>query len=156
MPTRHPVDDQQRIAALEALGALDTPLLDPNFALNHPARILVAEDNSVNQQVIMRLLQKLGYEPRAVANGLEALRALHESPCDIVLMDVEMPEMNGPTASAAIRREFPPERQPAIVALTAHSLDGRSQQFKDAGMDSYLPKPIRAADLTRILAQCVK
>ena len=152
MPIPAPVDDQRRIAALEAQGVLDPPP-EPQFAQNHPARILVAEDNPVNLKVIMRLLQKLGYAPQAVSNGVEAVRAIHASPYDIVLMDVEMPEMDGPTAAAAMRRELPPDRQPAIVALTAHSLDGRSQQFKAAGMDSYLAKPIRTAELTRLLAQ---
>jgi signal transduction histidine kinase/ActR/RegA family two-component response regulator len=126
--------------------------LDPQFAAQHPARILVAEDNPVNTRVIMRLLQKLGYQPTAVTNGLEAVRAVHQNPYDIVLMDVEMPEMDGPAAAAAIRRDLPADRQPAIVALTAHSLDARGGQFHEAGMNAYLGKPIRTAELTRILA----
>jgi CheY-like chemotaxis protein len=154
MPVPIPADDRLRAAAPEAgrPGRAGGQPLDPQFAQKHPARILVAEDNAVNQKVIMRLLQKMGYAPKAVANGAEAVRALRESPYDIVLMDVEMPEMDGPTAAAMVRRELPADRQPAIVALTAHSLDGRGQRFKDAGMDSYLAKPIRIPELTRLLA----
>jgi CheY-like chemotaxis protein len=126
--------------------------LDPGFAARYPARILVAEDNPVNQRVIMRLLQKLGYAPVAVNNGVEAVNAVKAAPYDLVLMDVEMPELDGPAATRAVRREVLAGGQPAIIALTAHSLDGRSQEFKDAGMDGYLAKPIRTAELTRILA----
>ncbi|HTJ79049.1 MAG TPA: ATP-binding protein [Rariglobus sp.] len=130
---------------------LDT--FDTGFALRHPARILIAEDNQVNQKVASRTLEKLGYSPEIAANGLEALVALRRQPFDLVLMDVEMPEMDGLTATRALRAEFPRESQPVVAAVTAHALVGNREQYLDAGMDHYLTKPLRLADLTALLAR---
>ncbi len=130
-----------------------TPALDPGFAARHPARILVAEDNQVNQKVVRRLLEKLGYAPELVANGFEALVALRRIPFDLVLMDVEMPELDGPAATRLLRGEFPLERQPVVVAVTAHALVGHRERFLVAGMDEHLAKPIRVERLTALLAR---
>ena len=97
-------------------------------------RILVAEDSPVNQKVLVRMLERVGYAP-------------------VVLMDVEMPEMDGPTATRAIRSELSAARQPVVVALTAHALAGNREHFLAAGMDAYLAKPIRVPELLAILTQ---
>ncbi len=126
---------------------------DAEFARKHPARILVAEDNPVNQKVLVRTLQKLGYAPEVAADGLAALETLRRAPFDLVLMDVEMPELDGPAATRALRAELPPAHQPVVVAVTAHALVGDREQYLRAGMDGYLTKPIRLDELTGILAR---
>ena len=128
-------------------------VLDPGFAARHPARILLAEDNQVNQKVAALLLQRLGYEPAVVANGQEALEALRRQKFDLILMDLEMPGLDGTAATAQIRREFPSSDQPIIVALTAHAIAGDRERCLTAQMDDYLPKPLRLQELTAVLAR---
>jgi signal transduction histidine kinase/ActR/RegA family two-component response regulator len=126
---------------------------DPDFAQKHPARILVAEDNLINQKVLGRMLQRLGYSAAIVADGQAAVSALRRESFDVVLMDVEMPEMDGAAATRALRLELPADRQPVVIALTAHALAGHRQTYLAAGMDAYLAKPIRLPELTSVLAQ---
>ena len=126
--------------------------LDANFASLHPARILVAEDNAVNQKVIGLLLTKLGYKPVFANDGHATLAALRAADFDLVLMDIEMPKMDGPAATRALRGEFPARRQPVVVAVTAHALVGSRETFLSAGMDAILTKPIRLSELTALLA----
>ncbi len=128
-------------------------LFDPQFATRHPARILIAEDNPVNQKVLGRMLEKLGYTPEFANDGLAALATLHRAPFDLVLMDIEMPQMDGPTATRALRTELPPGLQPVVVAVTAHALAGARENFLAAGMDEILTKPIHLAELTAVLAR---
>jgi len=120
---------------------------DPTFALSYPARILVVEDNPINQKVVGKMLEKLGYTPSFANNGLLALEALRQQSYNLVLMDVEMPEMDGPTASRRIRSDFPLEQQPVIVALTAHAVSCSRDTWLAAGMDDVLTKPIRLKEL---------
>lgn len=117
------------------------------------ARILLAEDNSVNQLVVVRMLEKMGLRVDAVANGAEALKALEERPYDLVFMDVSMPEMDGYEATRRIRRSESDVRNPRIpvVAMTAHALEADRLRCLDAGMNDYLTKPINAQDLGGIL-----
>jgi two-component system, sensor histidine kinase and response regulator len=113
-------------------------------------RVLLAEDNRVNQQVALSVLKRVGVRADAVANGQEVLDALHTVPYDAVLMDVEMPVMDGVEATAAIRRaeaEAGDGRHLAIVAVTAHALTGDRDRLLAAGMDGYLAKPFRTDDL---------
>jgi CheY-like chemotaxis protein len=114
-------------------------------------RILVAEDNAVNQRVVLGFLERLGYRADVVANGLDAVEAVKRTRYDVVLMDGQMPEMDGEQATVLIRKEVAPEQQPWIVAMTANVLKGDRERYLAAGMNEYLPKPIRADALARVL-----
>ena len=119
-------------------------------------RILLAEDNPVNQMVAVRLLEKRGHTVTVAGDGREALRALDAAQFDLVLMDVQMPEMNGFEATAAIReRELGTGRHLPIVAMTAHALKGDRERCLEAGMNGYVAKPIRMDVLVRVIADTI-
>lgn len=118
-----------------------------------PLRILLVEDNLINQKVASRMLEKNGHSVVTANNGREALHALAGQDFDAVLMDVQMPEMDGLEATAAIRAyEEGTDRHLPILALTAHALIGDRERCLDAGMDGYLAKPIQTAQLLQALA----
>jgi CheY-like chemotaxis protein len=117
------------------------------LAAGVPLRILVAEDNPVNQQLIVLLLEKLGYRADVVANGVEVLEALDRQAYDVVLMDLLMPEMDGLTAARRIRELQAVDPRPYIVGVTANALQGDREECLAAGMDDYLSKPIRFDEL---------
>ena len=117
----------------------------------HPLRILLAEDNLINQKVALRMLERLGYNADVAANGLEAVHALTLRPYDLILMDIQMPEMDGIEATQRIRAGWPPENQPRIVAMTANALAGDRETYLTGGMDDYVSKPIKVEELTRVL-----
>jgi two-component system, sensor histidine kinase and response regulator len=122
--------------------------LDPSDFL----RVLLVEDNAVNQRLASRLLEKRGHRVVVTANGFEALAALEKGGFDLVFMDVQMPEMDGFEATAAIRkREKPGAKHQEVIALTAHAMKGDQERCLAAGMDGYLSKPIRAQELDAIL-----
>ncbi|RIK81134.1 MAG: hypothetical protein DCC68_09315 [Planctomycetota bacterium] len=119
-------------------------------------RVLVVEDSVVNQRLAMRLLEKRGHRPKLAANGDEALAAIEKEPFDVVLMDGEMPKMDGLTATAKIReREAPTGKRLPIVAMTAHAMKGDRERFLAAGMDGYLAKPLEPALLFRTIERLV-
>ncbi len=124
---------------------------DPQMALLHPLRILLAEDIVVNQKLALRYLSKLGYRADVAANGLEAIQALERQPYDLILMDVQMPEMDGLEASRRICAQWPPENRPVIVAMTANAMQGDREMCLAAGMDDYISKPIRMEELIAAL-----
>ena len=113
-------------------------------------RILVAEDNIVNQKVAVRQLLRLGYAADAVATGGEALEAFHRIDYDAILMDCQMPEMDGYTATRLIREAETNGRIP-IIALTANALEGDRERCIEAGMDDYVSKPVYEAKLSEVL-----
>ena len=116
-------------------------------------RVLLAEDNLVNQRVAVLMLERLGHRTDVVANGLEAVRAVTDTPYDVVLMDVQMPELDGIGATERIRAEVPAERQPRIIAMTASALAEDRERCLDAGMDDFLSKPVRREELAAALAR---
>ncbi|MFI5952655.1 response regulator [Cryptosporangium sp. NPDC051539] len=115
-------------------------------------RVLLAEDNPINQQVAQLIVEKLGHRIDTVGNGQEAVEALARTSYDAVLMDIQMPVLDGLEATRRIRAEVPADRQPHIIAMTASVLVEDQAACRAAGMDSYLPKPVRAADLAAMLA----
>ncbi len=112
-----------------------------------PLDILLAEDNPVNQKVALRYLERLGYRADFVSNGLEALNTLEARSYHLVLMDLQMPEMDGLEASRQIRARLPASRQPKIIALTANALQGDRELCLDAGMDDYITKPVKLPEI---------
>ena len=104
----------------------------------------------VNQKVALRMLDRLGYRADLAGNGVEALAAVRRAPYDVVLMDMQMPEMDGLEATRRIRVE-PLDAQPRIIAMTANAMDGDRDACLAAGMDDYLAKPVRIEDLSRAL-----
>lgn len=122
------------------------------LARRYPLQILLAEDHLVNQQVVIGLLEHLGYNADLVANGRDVLAALESRPYDVVLMDVQMPELDGLSATRCIRSQLPAGRQPWIIALTAHAMPGDRDRCLAAGMDGYLSKPVQIAQLEEVLA----
>jgi CheY-like chemotaxis protein/HPt (histidine-containing phosphotransfer) domain-containing protein len=116
-----------------------------------PLRILLAEDNTINQKVVLRLLEHLGYRAGIASSGLEVLEVLEQVVYDVILMDVQMPEMDGMEATRRIRATLAPEHQPWIIAMTASMLDVDREQCLSAGMDDYLSKPVRVDDLAQAL-----
>jgi CheY-like chemotaxis protein len=118
-----------------------------------PLRILIAEDNLINQKVTRLMLESLGYRADVVENGLEAVNAVIDGGHDMVLMDLEMPVMGGLEATRMIRATLPADRQPRIVAMTANAIEGNAQQCIDAGMNGYMAKPVRKDRLVDMLIE---
>src|SRR6185437_10600827 len=127
--------------------------LDAGMAARHPLRILLAEDNVVNQKLALRLLSQMGYRADVASNGVEAVESLQRQVYDIVLMDVQMPEMDGLAAARAICAKWRPNERPRIVAMTANAMQGDREACLAAGMDDYVTKPIRVDALVEALAQ---
>jgi len=116
-----------------------------------PMRILVAEDNAVNQRVTDLLLRRLGYQARIVSNGLQTLDALREEPYDVVFLDVQMPELDGLETAKEILRRYPGDTKPQLIALTALAIEGDKDDCLAAGMDDYISKPVRITALEEAL-----
>jgi len=121
------------------------------MARSHPLRILLAEDNVVNQKLALRLLQQMGYRADLASNGIEAVEAVARQAYDVVLMDVQMPEMDGLEASRQITARWPAGERPRIIAMTANAMQGDREMCLAAGMDDYVTKPIRPQQLTEAL-----
>jgi CheY-like chemotaxis protein len=123
------------------------------MAERHPLRILLAEDNVVNQKLALRLLQQMGYRADVAGNGIEAVECVARQPYDVVLMDVQMPEMDGLEATRRIVARWKPDARPRIVAMTANAMQGDREECLAAGMDDYVTKPIRVDALVEALNQ---
>jgi len=130
------------------------PQINPQLAAQLPLRILLAEDNVVNQKVALHLLQQMGYQADVASNGWEVLEALHRQSYDVVLMDVQMPQMDGLAATRRICQEWPHTARPRIIAMTANAMQGDREECLNAGMDDYVSKPIRVEELILALSKC--
>jgi signal transduction histidine kinase/ActR/RegA family two-component response regulator len=150
--TTFTVDFTARISA-QTLPPMVSRDDSPSPRIAHVFRILLAEDNPVNQRVAQSMLERLGQRADVVANGREALEALQQISYDVVLMDVLMPEMDGLEATREIRRLLPREQQPFIVAMTANAMTGDRERCLRAGMDAFVPKPVRLQRLAEILSR---
>ncbi|UBF23878.1 response regulator [Kovacikia minuta CCNUW1] len=142
--------------------------VDLDLASKLPLRILVADDHPVNQKMTLLMLQRLGYRADVAGNGLEVLSALHRQPYDVILMDVQMPEMDGLETTRQIRQEWGREKELGsqketrrhadteirIIAMTANAMSGDREKCLQAGMDDYLSKPLRIENLAQALSQC--
>ena len=140
-----------RDATPRAAAAPARPRMDAGMAERHPLRVLLAEDNVVNQKLALRLLQQMGYRADVASNGIEAIECIARQPYDVVLMDVQMPEMDGLEASRRITARWPPGERPHIVAMTANAMQGDREECLAAGMDDYVTKPIRVDALVEAL-----
>jgi signal transduction histidine kinase/DNA-binding response OmpR family regulator/ligand-binding sensor domain-containing protein len=129
-------------------------LLSADFATRHPLRILIAEDNFINQTLTVRVLAKLGYESKIVSNGREVLEEVDRNKYDLILMDVQMPEMDGLEATRIIRKSG--GEQPYIVAITANAMQGDREECIEAGMNDYISKPIKLELLVATLERYSK
>jgi CheY-like chemotaxis protein len=116
-------------------------------------RILIAEDNAINRELATQMLARLGLSATTVANGREAVAAAAAEPFDLILMDIQMPEMDGMTAAAAIRALPGAAGQIPIVAVTANAMLGDRERYLAAGFDDYLAKPLRLEDLSETIAR---
>lgn len=141
------------------LDSAPTPLLSTadklpkRFAEQYPLSILVAEDNLVNQKLIIRILEKLGYHVQMVSNGQDAVSAVHNANFDLILMDIHMPIMDGLAATQEIIKTLPSDKLPRIVALTANAMSGDRENYLANGMDDYLSKPFKQEEIKRTLKE---
>ncbi len=124
--------------------------LSVSFSQQYPMHILIAEDNLINQKLAVRILNKLGYEPNVARNGHEALEAVEQTSFEVVLMDIQMPELDGLEATRLIRKALP-DSSPYIIAMTANAMQGDREECLQAGMDDYLSKPIKLEELIKSL-----
>jgi CheY-like chemotaxis protein len=124
------------------------------YQAEFPLRILLAEDNLVNQKVAMHMLQRIGYQADVAMNGLEVLELLQKNPYDVILMDLQMPKMDGLEATRRILTDFPAHQCPTIIAMTANALEGDRQQCLAVGMHDYVTKPVKLEQLAQALSKC--
>ncbi|MGA1824736.1 MAG: response regulator [bacterium] len=160
-----PIKQSQLLACIKAVSGLkannehvSAPIITRHTLAEEnkrKIRILLAEDNAINQKVAIKTLDKLGYRADAVANGLEAIEALRSKPYDLVLMDIQMPEMDGFTATTAIRNPETAVLNPniPIIAMTAHAMKGDREKCINMGMNDYATKPIQPNELAKTIAK---
>ncbi|WP_413873885.1 response regulator [Albidovulum sp.] len=130
------------------------PTFDASLAERLPLRILLADDHPTNQKLGRTILKRLGYASDLAGNGIEAVEAVARQPYDLVLMDIEMPEMDGVEATRRILAAHPEGKRPRIIAVTANAMEGDRERFIEAGMSGYVSKPIRVPDLVEALTAC--
>jgi CheY-like chemotaxis protein len=144
----------QSVGQAESSPTSEFPAFDAQMGQRLPLRILLAEDNAINQKLALYMLERLGYRADLAANGLEVLQALQRQRYDVVLMDVVMPEMDGLEATRAILRDWATGERPRIIAMTANAMREDRETCLAAGMDDYLSKPIHIEELVNALNRC--
>jgi len=128
-----------------------------SFAIHHPARILLVDDQPLNHKIVSLFLQRLGYKTIDIANnGREGVDLVNKGGYDIVFMDLQMPVMGGVEASREIRGNFLLKNQPAIIAMTGHALSGVKESCMEVGMNDFLTKPVSLEDFRRVIPQCLE
>ncbi|MEM0980324.1 MAG: response regulator [Cyanobacteria bacterium P01_H01_bin.58] len=147
-------DQSEQQAISKRSGSLASSPFDVTLGQRHPLRILVAEDNLVNQQLALQMLQRLGYRADVVSNGQEVIEALERQFYDVVLMDMQMPEMDGLTATQKICAHYSTTERPYIVAMTANAMEGDRDRCLAAGMNNYISKPVQVSELVAALTKC--
>lgn len=120
-----------------------------NFAKKYPLTILIVDDNPVNQILANRMVKKLGYESTTAENGVRAIEEINKSFYDVILMDIQMPEMDGVTTTRYIREHM--EKQPVIIAVTANAIVGDKETYLQAGMNDYISKPFKFETFVAVL-----
>ncbi|MCM3628386.1 PAS domain S-box protein [Paenibacillus glycanilyticus] len=143
-----------RAESLPAVAASDNPM----DKLPEPAdelAILIAEDNEINRLVLIRMVEKLGYRPVAVGNGVQVLDEVHKRKYDIVFMDIQMPVMNGLEATRLMRQTLTPKDLPYIVAVTANALVGDRERYMNEGMNEYISKPLQSSSVLAVIQKCL-
>ncbi|MBU2513605.1 response regulator [bacterium] len=125
--------------------------IDSEFAKANPLNILVAEDNALNQKLIQKILNKLGYEPKMAGDGEEALNAVKTEKFDVLFMDLQMPHMDGITATQLIKEQVKESHQPLIIALTANVSDIVKEKCFSVGMTDFMSKPIKIDEIAQLL-----
>jgi CheY-like chemotaxis protein len=126
--------------------------LDDTLAIRIPLKILIAEDNAINQKLALKIFEKMGYHADIAGNGLEVLKALELQKYDIIFMDVQMPDMDGLEATEQVIKKYGKKR-PFIIAMTANAMQGDKERCLEAGMDDYISKPIRLEEITRVIKE---
>jgi len=127
------------------------PVLDKGLSITHPLKILIAEDNIINQKLIIRILAQLGYKADVVGNGLEVIETLKRQRYDMIFMDIQMPDMDGIEATKYIIKNLKSEERPNIIAMTANVMHGDREKCINAGMDDYIGKPVLIDDVQKII-----
>jgi CheY-like chemotaxis protein len=140
-----------QVEAQPARVAAQLPIVDAQMAIRYPLAILLAEDNIFNQKLATHLLGQMGYQADVAANGLETIQAVERQPYDVILMDVQMPEMDGLEATRQMCARWPRGQRPHIIAMTANAMEGDREMCLQAGMDDYISKPIRTNELAAAL-----
>jgi PAS domain S-box-containing protein len=139
-----PIESQKKVVSTQ----FD---FDPEMGVRTPLKMLLVEDNLVNQKVATKLLKKFGFEVDMASNGVDAVQLLEKQSYDVVFMDIQMPEMDGEEATKLIRQDQSAKEQPWIIAMTAHALEGDREHFLSSGMDDYISKPLNVVELRRVL-----
>lgn len=128
--------------------------MDVQFSEQYPLRILLAEDNRVNQKVLLRLLKRLGYEADVANNGREAVELVRRRAYDVVLMDIQMPEMDGLEATRCIFEEWSPDERPHVIAVTANAMQENEEACRELGMSDFITKPVSLEAIVLALRRC--